>query len=117
DVFVDKNPVWAIADAKRLGQELFQFDEPACDQMLKEIADRTRELAPLFEIKIDPSVSYESVLQRANEKLVQITKEAVGDRPASERRRAPRIKKQSDVFILPCLGGVVRQSTKVTLVD
>ena len=117
DVFVDKNPVWAIADAKRLGQELFAVDEPACDQMLKEIADRTRELAPLFEIKIDPSVSYESVLARANEKLVQITKDAVVDRPAIERRRAPRIKRQSEVFILPCLGGVVRQSTKVMLVD
>ena len=117
DIFVDKNAVWAIADVKRLGQEVFQFDEPAIDDMLKEIGERTKELAPLFEITIDPSVSYQSVLQRANEKLMQISKEAVEERPVTERRRAPRIKKQTDVFILPCLGGVVRQSTKVSLAD
>ena len=117
DVFVDQSPMWALADARRLALELLSIDQPACDQLLKEVGQRTGELAPLFEVRIDPNTNYENVIREANEKLLQITKEGGEEQRQHERRRAPRIKKESDVFILPCLGGVVRQSVKVHLVD
>ena len=117
DVFVDKNPMWALADARRLASELMKLDQAASDALLKEVGERTRELAPLFEVRIDPALNYEKVIQEANEKLLQIAKEAIEEQHQHERRRAPRIKKESEVFILPCLGGVVRQSIKVHLVD
>jgi len=117
DVFVDKSPMWALADARRLALELLKIDEAACDELLKEVGHRTTELAPLFEVKIDPNTNYETVIRQANEKLLQISKETGEERPQHERRRAPRIKRETDVFILPCLGGVVRQSIKVHLMD
>lgn len=117
DVFVDKGPMWALADARRLALEVLQIDETACDQLLREVGERTAELAPLFEVKIDPNTNYENVIREANEKLLQISKEASQETRQHERRRAPRIRKETDVFILPCLGGVVRQSIKVHLMD
>ncbi|HXE53004.1 MAG TPA: HDOD domain-containing protein [Tepidisphaeraceae bacterium] len=117
DVFVDKGPMWALADARRMALELLKIDEAGCDQLLKEVGQRTAELAPLFEVKIDPHTNYDTVIREANEKLLQISKEGAQETHQHERRRAPRIKKESDVFILPCLGGVVRQSVKVRLMD
>ena len=117
DVFVDKAPMWALADARRLALELSQIEQEPFDQLLKLVGERTRELAPLFEVKIDPSTNYEAVIRQANDKLLEISREGGEERRQHERRRAPRIKKETDVFILPCLGGVVRQSVKVRMVD
>jgi len=117
DVFADKSPMWALADTRRLALELLQMDEPGCDQLLKLVGERTRELAPLFEVRIDPNTNYETVIRQANEKLLQVSRDGGEEQRQHERRRTPRIKKETDVFILPCLGGVVRQSVKVHLMD
>jgi two-component system, cell cycle response regulator len=117
DVFVDKEPMWALGDVRRMALEIFQIEQAACDQLLNEVGERTRELASLFQVRLDPQASYEKVIRDANDKLLQISRQGSEEQIQHERRRAPRIKKQSDVFILPCLGGVVRQSVKVQLVD
>jgi diguanylate cyclase (GGDEF)-like protein len=41
--------------------------------MLDEIGRRTREVAPLFEINIGPTTSFEAILKKANEALVELT--------------------------------------------
>ena len=119
DVFVDKNPVWSLGDARKSAGELLKLDEPAFDILVQDIAAKTRQLAPLFEVKIDPNLTYETILRRAGEKLPEVNKDpaAAAAAPHDERRRSPRVKKGGEVCILPCLGGVVRQSTKVQLVD
>ncbi len=119
DIFVDKSPMWSISDVRRICVEKFHIKELDCDSMLVEIGMRTKELAPLFEIKIDSEVTYEKILARASEQLVDVTRaaqeaEAEAD---TDRRRAPRIKRNKDVVILPCVDGVVKGSFPVKLQD
>ena len=47
--------------------------EPECDQLLEKIGKDTREVASLFEINIGSSASYDNILKKANEALVEIT--------------------------------------------
>lgn len=73
DVFVDENAAGPIAAVRKLFQEKHQVNEANCDAMLDEIGQRTREVAPLFEINIGTSTSYEMILKKANEALVEMT--------------------------------------------
>ncbi len=117
DIFVDKQPMWSIADVRRLCVEKFHIAEMDCDSMLCEIGMRTKELAPLFAIKVDNEVTYEKILARANEQLLDVTRVAQDKDENSDRRRAPRIKRNKDVMILPCSEGVVKGSIPVKLQD
>jgi diguanylate cyclase (GGDEF)-like protein len=73
DIFVDPVPGPAIADVRRLCQSQLKLDETQCDAMLHEIGERTKETASLFEIKIGSSISFEAILKKANETLVELT--------------------------------------------
>ena len=117
DVFVDKDPVWSLGDARRIAHELLKLDDSGCDGLLKEIADKTQQLAPMFEVRLEPNHDYDTILRKAGEKLLEISKDSASEQPQQDRRRAPRVKKPAEVFILPCLGGVVRQSIKVQMTD
>jgi HD-like signal output (HDOD) protein len=117
DIFVDKQPMWSIADVRRICVEKFHIKEMDCDSMLVEIGMRTKELAPLFAIKVDSEATYEKILARANEQLLDVTRVAQEKEENSDRRRAPRIKRNKDVVILPCSNGVVHGSIPVRLQD
>jgi HD-like signal output (HDOD) protein len=118
DIFVDKHPMWSIADVRRICVEKFHMKEMDCDSMLVEIGMRTKELGPLFEIKVDTELTYDKILARANEQLLNVTKVAQEEKDEnSDRRRAPRIKRNKDVVILPCTDGVVQGSIAVKLQD
>ena len=73
DVFVEANPAPTIAAVRQFGASCFEISEADCDAMLDEIGKRTRETATLFEIQIGASTSYDSILKKANETLVEIT--------------------------------------------
>lgn len=73
DVFVDENAAGPIAVVRKFCQEKYQINEADCDALLDEISRRTREVAPLFEINIGPTTSYEAILKKANEALVELT--------------------------------------------
>ena len=73
DVFVNESAADAIADVRKLFADHYQITPPESDALLDEICKRTREVAPLFEIHIASSTSYEAILKRANEALVEIT--------------------------------------------
>ena len=118
DIFVDKQPMWSIADVRRICVEKFRINEIDCDAMLVEIGMRTKELAPLFEIKVDSEATYDKILARANEQLLNVTKVAQhAKEEASDRRRAPRIRRDKDVVILPCTDGKITGSIVVKLQD
>jgi two-component system cell cycle response regulator len=72
DVFVDKDAAEAISEVRRLCSAYGMRDED-CDAMLAEIGQRTREVAPLFEISIGDGVQYDLILKKANEALVELT--------------------------------------------
>lgn len=73
DVFVDENAAPSIAAVRQLCQAQYQLDEAAADALLNDIGTRTKEVASLFEINIGSSTTYEAILKKANEALVEIT--------------------------------------------
>ena len=73
DVFVDEQPASAIASARHLCKAHHNMAEADCDALLDEIGRSTKEVATLFEINIGSEISFEEVLKKANEALVEIT--------------------------------------------
>ncbi len=73
DVYVDEVPVAAIADVRKRCMDAWQMSEADTDALLEEIGKRTKEVASLFEINIGTSATYEAILKKANEALVDIT--------------------------------------------
>jgi diguanylate cyclase (GGDEF)-like protein len=73
DVFVDEQAAGAIADVRRFCAETYKIASADVDAMLDEICNRTKEVAPLFEINIASATNYEAILKKANEALVDLT--------------------------------------------
>jgi diguanylate cyclase (GGDEF)-like protein len=73
DVFVDESPAGAITTVRSIGLTQHQLSDEDCDKLLAEIGTKTKEVAALFEINIGKSISYEVILKRANEALIQLT--------------------------------------------
>jgi diguanylate cyclase (GGDEF)-like protein len=73
DVFVEAEPAAAIDEVRKYCREQFKIDAEDCDAMLSEIGNRTREIAPLFEIKLGEGSDYTAVLKKASEALVELT--------------------------------------------
>jgi two-component system, cell cycle response regulator len=73
DVFVEKSAAQPIALVRQQCKASHRMSEADCDAMLDEIGRHTREVASLFEINIGHGVSFEDILKKANETLVEIT--------------------------------------------
>jgi diguanylate cyclase (GGDEF)-like protein len=73
DVFVDANPAEALAEVRSSCLDRFKLNEADCDALLSEIGNRTKEIAPLFEIKLGKASDFDEVLKKANEALVELT--------------------------------------------
>jgi diguanylate cyclase (GGDEF)-like protein len=73
DVFVEVDAAQAIADVRRVSGTLYNLSEADCDKLLADIGKRTKEVAPLFDIKISGGNDFEIILKRANEALVELT--------------------------------------------
>lgn len=73
DVFVDAEPAAAIAAVREMAKTVHGLDEATIDALLTEIGTKTKEIAPLFEISLGSSDSYDNILKRANEALVNLT--------------------------------------------
>jgi len=73
DVFIDEQPATAIVQVRSYCAQHHNMSEADCDQLLAEIAQKTKEVAPLFEINIGAVADFESILKKANEALVELT--------------------------------------------
>ena len=76
DVYVDQAAAQPISAVRQWFTTKHNMAEADCDAVLEEIGRSTREVASLFEINIGTSTSFEDVLKKANEALVQITLQA-----------------------------------------
>jgi diguanylate cyclase (GGDEF)-like protein len=76
DVFVDAAAAPAIARVRAVCASALKMSGADCDQLLKEIGDKTKEIVPLFEINVGNTASYEAILKKANEALVELTLES-----------------------------------------
>ncbi|HSI37344.1 MAG: HDOD domain-containing protein [Phycisphaerae bacterium] len=73
DVFVEANPAEAITRVRKFCAERFRMSETDCDAMMAEVGNKTKEVAPLFEIKLGATTDYDEILKKANEALVELT--------------------------------------------
>lgn len=73
EVFVGGAAAAAISSVRQRCKKLYNMPENECDAMLKEIGRSTREVAKLFEIKIGASLSFDDILKKATEALVEMT--------------------------------------------
>ena len=128
DVFVDAEPAEAIADVRRLCKETFNFAEGDCDTLMNEVGTRAKEIAPLFEISMGTPTSYDDILKRASETLVElekngkaaapavtgtITNAAAAEAPDALARLANR--ERFDAFLTERLSAAAQSSTDLSL--
>ena len=73
DVYVDANPGPAIEHVRQVALNRYQIAGNQCDLLLDEIGRRTREVASLFELNIGSSETFEAILKKANDALVEMT--------------------------------------------
>jgi two-component system, cell cycle response regulator len=73
EVFVQGDPTQPIADARAYFKQAFNLSEAACDALMGNIGQQTREAAPLFDIKLGEALDFDEILKRANEALVDLT--------------------------------------------
>jgi hypothetical protein len=117
DIFIDAKPATSIADVRRLCMERYKINELACDAMLCAIGQRTRELAALFDIRLEDEATYEAILKKADDELLALTLAGLEDQPGAERRRSCRVRRDNGVSILPCGVGTVGRPIAVHLRD
>ncbi len=73
DVFVDENAAPAISAVRQMLLTRYQMPGTECDLLLGEVGKRTREVAGLFEVNIGTPETFEAILKRANDTLVEIS--------------------------------------------
>jgi diguanylate cyclase (GGDEF)-like protein len=73
DVFVEQSAATAIAELREYCRGQYSMTESDCDGLLNQISRRTSEIAPLFDIELNSGVSYEAILKKANDSVIQMT--------------------------------------------
>jgi two-component system cell cycle response regulator len=73
EVFVEAPAADTIATVRKIFLEQYQIEEVECDKLLEKIGKDTREVASLFEINIGLNTSFDDILKKANEALMEIT--------------------------------------------
>jgi HD-like signal output (HDOD) protein len=118
DVFVDAQPEWSLCDVRRTCMERYNIGELDCDAILCRIGLKTNQLAPLFEVPMDPASSYEAILRRASEGRAKVTKALdVTEESPADKRRAPRFTRGGSLPILPYAGGNVGDAMRAQFRD
>jgi diguanylate cyclase (GGDEF)-like protein len=73
DVFVDDCAASSIAEVRRRGLTDLGLTPDACDQVMDDVGRHTRSFSDLFQLRIGTQKSFEQILRRANETLVEMT--------------------------------------------
>jgi hypothetical protein len=117
DAFFDPSPLWAVADARRHLSERFGVADARCNRIMREIGEKANALCPLFDLAPESRLTYDRVARRAKEQLHQVVKDGAAGPKSSEQRSVPRIKRDTDVFVIPCTGSTVGGSVRAHLRD
>ena len=73
DVYVDPKPAPAIVEVRRELDQHFGIDEAGADEVLTDLAAKTREAAQLFELNLGRGIDFGAILKQANEALIELT--------------------------------------------
>ncbi len=83
DVYVEEDPLWAIAEIERVCREELQLTNCDANEVLSELAESTRSLGESFQIQIDPMATFAESGRRRTRKFLQINPD-----PREARHRA-----------------------------
>jgi HD-like signal output (HDOD) protein len=117
DVFsAVKSHADSIASVRASCRQLYSMGELESDALLTKIGQKTRELAELFDVRLQAAVNYEQILAQASERLLELS---IGQNPEEgrEKRRANRMRRDGKMKLTPCNKGVLGQAVEVRLKD
>jgi diguanylate cyclase (GGDEF)-like protein len=73
DVFVEESAATAVDELHEFCQSQYNVSQSECDNLITQIHKRTAEIAPLFDVDLNTGVSFEAVLRKANDSVIQLT--------------------------------------------
>ena len=119
DVFADAEPALALVEVRRAFVDRYKLTEAQCDETLAKIGQRTKELAPLFEITLDEKRDYESVLKRASEGLLRLTHggAAAAAGAPDNKRGATRFVRDGFIVVYPVRTGAASRGLRAQFRD
>lgn len=117
DVFVSPSAAQSISTIRRLLLESYKIPEMQSDALMCEISQKTSQLAPLFEVRLQSNADYESILAKASERLLEISLAERECQSDKNRRRANRVRRDGKVLVIPCCQGIMGKSSQVRLKD
>lgn len=116
DVFCVEDAAESIAGVRRTFLELYKLNEIASDSVLVEIGQKTTQLAPLFEVRLNSAASYDDIVAKASERLLELSLAEKGTEPAN-KRRSNRVRRDAKVHVIPCARGILGTAVQVRMRD
>jgi HD-like signal output (HDOD) protein len=118
DIFCGTNAAEPISTVREAFRELYNINEIQCDGLLCQIAMKTGELAPLFDVKLNDEVNYNGILEKAHKRLMEMSQATPkSDVTPTNKRRATRVRRDGKMTITPCADGVLGKPVQVRLRD
>ena len=118
DVFVTEGNCAAesISTVREQFRTLYQIGEIQADAILTQIGQKTGELAPLFEVRLNNAAGYDAILEKASQRLLELS--IAGQEPGpSNKRRAERVRRDGKIIVTPCCSGILGKPVQVRLKD
>lgn len=120
DIFLDESAAESIAAVRKLFQERYKIDITGADDILMQIGQKTAQLASLFEVRLNEAANYDGIMAKASERLLELSladEQTSGTADPANRRRAPRIRRDAKMLIIPCARGILSRPLQVRLKD
>ncbi|MBC8106401.1 MAG: HDOD domain-containing protein [Anaerolineae bacterium] len=118
EIFVNpKEASDSISAVRRSLRELFQLDEIRSDALLCQVSMKTSELAGLFDVRVNTSVTYDQILAGASERLLEMSIADENGKANADNRRNKRLRRDGKVTITPCSRGILDKPVQVKLRD
>ena len=126
DIFVEESAAAAVAELHDSCQAEYQISPEECDTLIHQVSKRTAEIAPLFEINVNTGVSYETILRKANESVIQLTladqyqhrleNDQLRQQASSDALTGLATRGRFDAFFPEAVSDALRQRTSLALI-
>jgi HD-like signal output (HDOD) protein len=118
DIFThDHGTAESISAVRQTCKDRYGMDELQADAMLCSVGQKTSELAALFEVRLNSSVDYDQILNKASQRLLELNIAQHADEEQKEKRKAKRMRRDGKIQIVPCARGTLGIPVLVKLRD
>jgi hypothetical protein len=119
DIFThDHGTAESISAVRQTCKDRYAMDELQADAMLCTIGQKTSDLAALFEVRLNSSVDYDAILNKASQRLLELNvAQHVDEQEQKEKRKSKRMRRDGKIQIVPCARGTLGIPVLVRLRD